>query len=229
MKALRWDAFICHASEDKTDVARPLANLLAGHRLHVWIDEGEIRPGDSLRAKIDEGLAASRLGVVIVSPHFPRKPWTQAELGGLFARELLGSKVLVPVWHQMEVKDVAAGSPLLSDRLALSTARGLDAVAAQIAKVIRHESPGYRPGMPIFAGKLTKKAFMSLPDGAYLMSNVVKPDLTPAHVVEMPVAAEREMLWVQLKSDGLPLTRFYAFADAVEYRAHMSARNIWSV
>lgn len=35
MKPLRWDVFICHASEDKEAVARPLANYLAGHLLHV--------------------------------------------------------------------------------------------------------------------------------------------------------------------------------------------------
>jgi hypothetical protein len=108
VKDLRWDVFICHASEDKDEVARPLANLLAGHRLHVWIDEGEVRPGDSLRTKIDEGLSASRFGLVIFSPHFLAKPWTKAELGGLFARELLGSKVLIPVWHGVDANDVVS-------------------------------------------------------------------------------------------------------------------------
>lgn len=144
MKQLRWDVFICHASEDKDDVARPLANLLAGHRLHVWIDEGEIRPGDSLRARIDEGLSASRFGLVIFSHHFLSKAWTKAELGGLFSRELLGSKVLVPVWHRVDVKDVVAQSPLLADRLALNTSIGLEEIAARVAGLLRKETVSYR-------------------------------------------------------------------------------------
>lgn len=229
MKDLRWDVFICHASEDKDEVARPLANLLASHRLHVWIDEGEIRPGDSLRAKIDEGLSASRFGLIIFSPHFLAKPWTKAELGGFFAREVLGSKVLIPVWHGVDANDVVSQSPLLADRLALNTTAGLGAIAIRIAKMLREETPGYRPGMPIFAGKLSKKVLMSLPEGAFLLSNVMNVDLTPKIARQIPPTAERESFWALLKSEGISLTRFYVFSDAAEYRAHMSARNIWSV
>ncbi|WP_348652424.1 toll/interleukin-1 receptor domain-containing protein [Bradyrhizobium sp. Mp27] len=67
-----WDAFISHASEDKDDVARPLANQLAGFGLRVWLDESEIQLGNSLRVKIDAGLVHSRFGIVILSPstHF---------------------------------------------------------------------------------------------------------------------------------------------------------------
>jgi hypothetical protein len=57
-----WDAFISHASEDKDSVARPLANHLAGFGLKVWLDESELHLGDSLREKIDAGLAQSRFG-----------------------------------------------------------------------------------------------------------------------------------------------------------------------
>ena len=83
MTKLQWDVFISHASEDKDEVARPLADLLAGHRLRVWLDECELKLGHSLRAKIDEGLRASRFGLIILSSHFFLKQWTRAELGGL--------------------------------------------------------------------------------------------------------------------------------------------------
>lgn len=53
-----WDVFISHASEDKKTVAEPLARLLSKH-IRVWIDAGEIRPGDSLRERIDNGLSNS--------------------------------------------------------------------------------------------------------------------------------------------------------------------------
>jgi hypothetical protein len=62
-----WDFFISHASEDKATVARPLALSLdlAGNR--TWFDEFELHVGSPLRAKLDEGLAKSRFGVVILS------------------------------------------------------------------------------------------------------------------------------------------------------------------
>jgi hypothetical protein len=55
-----WDVFISHASEDKDTVARPLAKLLEDKGLRVWIDEQQLRIGDSLSRKINDGLAFSR-------------------------------------------------------------------------------------------------------------------------------------------------------------------------
>ncbi len=55
----QYDVFISHASEDKDDVVRPLAHALQDRGLAVWYDEFELRIGDSLRRKIDRGLANS--------------------------------------------------------------------------------------------------------------------------------------------------------------------------
>jgi hypothetical protein len=50
------DAFICHASEDKADFVRPLAERLREERIEIWYDEFSLRIGDSLRQSIDRGL-----------------------------------------------------------------------------------------------------------------------------------------------------------------------------
>jgi hypothetical protein len=34
-----YDAFICHASEDKATFVRPLAEALSARRLAIWYDE----------------------------------------------------------------------------------------------------------------------------------------------------------------------------------------------
>jgi hypothetical protein len=52
-----YDVFISHASEDKEGIVRPLANALKNEGLRVWYDEFELKIGDSLRRKIDRGLA----------------------------------------------------------------------------------------------------------------------------------------------------------------------------
>src|SRR4051794_37563050 len=120
------DIFISHAREDKEDVARPLAEALRRQGLVVWYDEYVLRLGDSLRQVIDKGLSSSRFGVVILSPSFFSKEWPQRELNGLLARESAnGVKVLLPVWHKITFEDVAHFSPLLADKLAVSTDRGL--------------------------------------------------------------------------------------------------------
>jgi hypothetical protein len=63
-RLIEWDIFICHASEDKEDLVRPLAAGLRKQGFKVWFDEFTLVVGDSLRRSIDLGLARSRFGGV---------------------------------------------------------------------------------------------------------------------------------------------------------------------
>lgn len=132
-----YDVFISHASEDKADVARPLAELLVKRGLKVWYDEFALTIGDSLRRSIDRGLASSRFGLIILSPDFFRKEWPQAELDGLVSKQRAsGGKVILPVWHRVTKDDVLAASPTLADLKALNTAvMTMAEIADQIAAV----------------------------------------------------------------------------------------------
>ena len=117
-----YDVFISHASEDKDEVVRPLAEALRSEGLRVWYDEFELRIGDSLRRKIDKGLASSRFGLVVLSPSFIAKGWTNYELDGLIARSVSGEQVLLPIWHKLTKKEVMAYSPSIADKVARNTA-----------------------------------------------------------------------------------------------------------
>ena len=142
-RATDWHAFISHASEDKDDVARPLARLLTTAGLRVWLDEGELTIGDSLRRKIDDGLARSQYGIVILSVAFFSKDWPRLELDALASREEhAGRKIILPIWHGVDKKAISQYSPLLADRLAASTDHGLDHVAAAIRRVVGGTAPG---------------------------------------------------------------------------------------
>ncbi len=134
--------FISHASEDKAPVVRPLAEALTDLRVEVWYDEFELRIGDSLRRKIDHGIARSRFGLVVLSRSFFAKNWPQSELDGLVARDVdRGGGRLLPIWHEITKSEVLAQSPSLADRVALSTATStLDEIAAEIAEVV-HPTP----------------------------------------------------------------------------------------
>ena len=132
-----WDLFISHASEDKDDVARPLADKFIELGLSVWYDEYTLTVGDSLRRCIDRGLAGCRYGLVILSSHFLQKEWTQKELDGLVAREDGSEKRILPVWHNVSRADVVAFSPPLADKLGVSTAKGLNHVVREIMRVFQ--------------------------------------------------------------------------------------------
>src|SRR5260370_8154995 len=109
-----WDAFICHPSEDKEAFVNPFAHRLRESGLSVWYDVFSLKLGDSLRRKIDEGLARSRYGVVVLSKHFFSKEWPQNELDGLMSREIAGTKVILPISHKITAERVRPISPLLS-------------------------------------------------------------------------------------------------------------------
>ena len=133
-----WDLFIAHASEDKADVARPLYDLLTRRGVTVWLDENELQIGDSLARKIDEGLAKSRHGIVIISEHFFAKEWPQRELGGLTTKELSGGKTILPVWHNVDRDYVARFSPTLAGKYAAKTSDELPKVVDDILRAIGH-------------------------------------------------------------------------------------------
>ena len=61
------DVFICYASEDKESIAKPLFDALSSEKINCWFDENEIHWGDDISQKINEGLKASRFGIVIFS------------------------------------------------------------------------------------------------------------------------------------------------------------------
>jgi len=117
----QYDFFISHASEDKDDIVRSLADALRDNGFQVWYDEFELKIGDSLRKKIDAGLINSRFGIVIISPSFVKKNWTEYELNGMVAREMNGHKVILPIWHKISKDEVLKFSPTLADKMALNT------------------------------------------------------------------------------------------------------------
>ena len=58
-EAFTHDVFLSHSAADKA-VVRPLAERLRQDGLKVWFDEWVLKPGDSIPAKIEEGLEHSQ-------------------------------------------------------------------------------------------------------------------------------------------------------------------------
>jgi len=136
-----WDVFISHASEDKGTVARPLREALTKLGITVWLDEAELRIGQSLRRKIDSGIRSSRFGVVVLSESFFCKGWTNHELDGLVTRTVAGKQSLLPIWHDLTADEVMTYSPSLADKVAMSTSQySIEDIANQIAEVVN--APG---------------------------------------------------------------------------------------
>ena len=132
-----YDVFISHASEDKDGFVRPFAEKLVAAGVRPFYDEMSLAWGDSLRRRIDEGLARSRFGVVVLSKLFFAKDWPQRELDGLVQLEIAGQSRILPIWHEISKDEVARFSPTLADKLALNTALlTVDEIVARLATVL---------------------------------------------------------------------------------------------
>ncbi len=146
-----WDVFLSYASEDRSDLAEPLAQVLEALGLKVWFDRVELQLGDSLRRRIDEGLARCLYGVAILSPAFFSKHYPQRELDGLAQREVEERKVILPIWHNVTDSQVRFFSPPLADRVAAKSEEGVMSVALKILRVVR---PGLLEAAEEFARSL---------------------------------------------------------------------------
>ena len=116
-----YDVFVSHASEDKESFVNEFVEELKNRNIKVWVDALRLQWGDSLRKSIDEGLKKSHFGIVVISPYFIAKGWTQYELDGLFEREMSGGKVILPIWHNITKSEVQKFSPSLAGRKAMTT------------------------------------------------------------------------------------------------------------
>jgi hypothetical protein len=130
----QWDYFIPHAVEDRDEIVRPLADALNATGLLGWYLDYALKQGDDLCQLIDYGLARSRFGVVVLSVNFFKKQWRQEVLNDLATHEVDGNKVILPVWHGVGFRDVFEYSPVLADRGAISTDKGINYVVEWLAE-----------------------------------------------------------------------------------------------
>lgn len=71
--------FISHNSHDKSFV-RKLSRDLENHGIKCWVDEAEIKIGDSLIQKIREGMDTANYFAIVLSPNSINAPWVVNEL-----------------------------------------------------------------------------------------------------------------------------------------------------
>ena len=176
------DTFICHASEDKEAIARPLHNALTEVGLYAWLDESEIRLGQSIRQKIDEGLAKCRSATVILSRPFFSKNWTQYELDGIVERQMQGEILLFPIQHGITIEEIRDYSPSLAG-LSLwnssdhSPAKIASEIASQLGIALR--TPSQPPPDPTTLHEGSQEASGARAFGTFYIAPTGTEELSP--------------------------------------------------
>ena len=130
------DCFLCHAWDDRQGAAKQLHDLLEGAGVKVWFSEKDLGLGVPMMRAIDKGLAASKIGLVLVTPallaRLPKEGVADKELSTL----LQGNR-LVPIVHGTTYDALRDVSPMLASRSGLDTSEdSMSVVATKIAELV---------------------------------------------------------------------------------------------
>lgn len=129
--------YLAHASENKEELALPLAIKLIENGIKVWLDKWEIGPGDSLRQRMDEGLENCSHFIVLLTPESIDKNWVNAEIDAGFIRDVDGDSKFIGLRSGVAVD---ALTPLLKSRLCPEINLSDDGQFESLVKAIYGES-----------------------------------------------------------------------------------------
>ena len=178
------DIFLSHRSKDKDFVRRLAADIESGERdrkrVLTWLDEAEIRPGQSIPGSISRGLETSRyIGIVMTPSYFDQQSsgWTDAEWHGALHAD--------PDNRQVKLIPILAADcpyiPALLRHLMVIDFRGnrYQQGLEQLTRILRDE-PLPRP--VTYRGELISSSGFT--DRASLIAERVIPEADPDPVAE---------------------------------------------
>jgi hypothetical protein len=143
--------FLSHAHADNR-FAHRLAAALSRRDICVWVDEYELRIGDSVIERISQAIAEGDFLLAIISPASHRSRWCQQELAWAATRGVQDKRIVVlPIryrnaemppalvdrrWADADKADVAS----LADRIAHDINRHLGLESSDVDKAWLHSA-----------------------------------------------------------------------------------------
>lgn len=139
----KWKVFVCHSSDDKDNIARPLVDLLRQRGTEIFYDEYSIRPNDDLDDEIHKGLEEAKGGITIVSKAFldikpDEREFTTEELFVLTHKRKIGEGFLISIYYDVEPKNLPEKYRPLKGIIGIKFKSGdsINAFADKVYKII---------------------------------------------------------------------------------------------
>jgi TIR domain len=136
--------FVSYTSKDET-LAQLIAERFCANGIDAWWAEWEIRPGQSLRQRIDEGLGNCSHFVVLLTPNSINRPWVKAEMDAAFVRRLNDACVFIPLRSDLSPGDLPPTLQALNSPHISRNGEGLDQLINDIHGVSRKPAVGPQP------------------------------------------------------------------------------------
>ena len=146
MEKLR-QVFISYSSRDKV-IAHRIAKDLSTKGVPVWIDEWEIKIGESIFQKIDEGLKKSSYVLALLSEHSITSHWVQKELSLAYSAKIKDAQsIIIPVL--VERLSPSQVPPFLQSikwvNLSTDYKSGIEDIIKALSASVRVEKPAVSP------------------------------------------------------------------------------------
>lgn len=117
-----YDVFISYVQSDSSEYVDKLEIALKQYDIQVWRDKSNMRIGQSMTQAIENGLTKSKLAIVVISPNYLHKYWTNFELDGIFSKQgVTGEQMILPIWNNVSAEEIASKRPSLANLLAWNT------------------------------------------------------------------------------------------------------------
>jgi len=131
--------FIAYAFKDR-DIAKRIASALKSRGIRTWMAEDEIRPGDKISVKIDEGLRQSGYLIALLSRASVESRWVQEEFRMAMSREAKGKwPKVIPV-----LVDDIIPPPYLRDKLYVDLRQDFNEGISRIENAVLSDSRSHR-------------------------------------------------------------------------------------
>lgn len=116
MENKNYAIFVSHSSDDKINYVDDLVEEIKTLGITVFYDTDVINWGDNLKEKIDMGLKNCKLAVIVISPTYFGKEWTEYEIQSLLIRQNKeNGNLILPILHNVSKDEFVKHYPLLKD------------------------------------------------------------------------------------------------------------------
>jgi hypothetical protein len=133
------DVFLCHAGEDKNAFVHPFAEELRANAITYWLDEAEIRWGESITRKVNDGLTRSRFFVPFFTPAFYQRNFPETELFSALDREITENTTLILAILAIDPALFKKRYPLLSSKRYMEWGAGKTAIVNELLKILNRD------------------------------------------------------------------------------------------
>lgn len=134
------NAFLSYASED-TEFASDIVRALEARGLSIWYAPIELKVGDKLLDSIEKGMKESVYGILLISPAYLKRGWTNYEMDTLLRDNIEKNKKLLPIWHNVTKEELEELHSGLAGIVAIKSDAGLPEIIKRLTGIMTDHAP----------------------------------------------------------------------------------------